>query len=368
MARKPKYRRHTTRNLGFVEFNGKRHYMPGAYKSPESLDAYRKFLRTNLPSVPLPAPSSAVLVGDIVLRFEKWAEENYPPGSRSEYGNCHAAFGQLLGAELVLPASDFGPLCLKTMMGRMAKAKATRTYINAVAARIKRAFKWAVSEELIQPNIYYALATVQGIRKGRTTAIEPKPKAVVSLDEVAPVLSELSPTVRSMVLLQWFTGARSQSICGARVSQFNRDVQPWEWRPFHKTRNTHDVTLYVGPQAQQFIATFFDGLEPGDFLFEPRHLNGKRAKGFRSFYDSVSYLRAVRRAIDRVNTKRAEMEIPAIAIWTPHQLRHSRGTLVRAKHGLEAAQATLGHSTLQATQLYAQKQMALARLVAKQMG
>lgn len=363
MARKPKYRRHTARNRGFVEFNGKRHYLPGPYKSPESVAAYRRFLRENV-HLELTYDTRAVLVvGHLVLRFESWAEGAYPPGPRSEYVNCHAAFGHLSESDLTTPVNEFGPLKLKDLMNRMAKAKATRTYINSVASRIKRMFKWGASEELVPGHVYHALATVAGIRKGRTTAREPRKKLPVEWDWVAATLTELSPTVAAMVLFQWYTGARSQSVCGARVSQFTKG-KLWEWRPKHKTEGTHDVVLYIGPRCQEVIKPFIKG----DFLFQPKHQNGKRAKGFRSFYDSVSYLRAVSRAINRVNAKLAEQEKPPIPSWTPHQLRHTRGTLVRAQHGLEAAQATLGHATLHATQIYAQKHQALAKLVAEQMG
>lgn len=368
MARKPKYRKHTARDRGFVEFNGKRHYLPGPYKSPESLDAYRKFLRANVPEFAPLAPSSTVLVGDLVLRFQTWADEAYPIGPRSEAANCRAAFGHFDNADGLTPAAEFGPLRLKALMARMATRKATRTYINAVAARIKRMFKWAVAEELVPGHVYHALAAVPGVRKGRSPAREPKKKQPVPWESVSPVLFDLSPTVRAMVLFHWHTGARSQSICQARVSQFDRSGKLWEWRPKHKTEATHDLVLYVGPQARAVLKPFFAGKSGSDYLFQPRHQNGKRARGFRSFYDSVSYLRAVTRAIERVNAKLADDSKPPIPRWTPHQLRHTRATLVRAEHGLEAAQAALGHSTLQATQIYAQRQQALAKLVAERMG
>ena len=372
MARKPKYRKHTARNLGFVEFNSRRIYLPGAYKSPESLAAYRDFLKRNvepfqLPPQPLTAPAT---LGVIVARYLAWAEDNYPMGSRSENANIHATMQLLLSVvDPMLPAAEFGPSKFKAFQAALAKRKLARSYINATCGRIKRMFKWAASEELVDQSVYFALTTVAGLRKGRSPAGEPAKRAPVAWEHVEAILPELSPTVRAMVMTQWLTGARSQSVCQARPEQFDRSKKPWEWSPRHKQEHTTDeLVLYVGPKAQKILAPFLKGKGPKDYLFQPKHLSGKRAKGFRSFYDSTSYLRAVARAIARTNRNLEEIGEKPIPYWTPHQIRHARGTLVRARHGLEAAQASLGHARLDSAQLYAKRQAELARRVALDMG
>lgn len=54
--------------------------------------------------------------------------------------------------------------------------------------------------------------------------------------------------------------------------------------------------------------------------------------------------------------------------WTPGQLRHNAGTKVRAKFGAEAAQLVLGHQNLSTTEIYAEKDMARYRQIAKEIG
>jgi site-specific recombinase XerD len=54
--------------------------------------------------------------------------------------------------------------------------------------------------------------------------------------------------------------------------------------------------------------------------------------------------------------------------WNPHRLRHTAGTAIRRQFGLEAAQTVLGHRTLSATQIYAEKHADTARQVAAQIG
>jgi integrase len=364
--RKPKYRRHTTRDRAFLEFDGKRHYLPGPYKSQQSLTAYRTFLRAhNLLFEQI--DGKPVHVVALVNRFMDWAENTYPVGTRSEWMNCRAALKHLNALDGKTQIANYGPMRLKALQQELARAKKSRGYINSVCARVKRMFKWAVSEELAPAAIYHALATVPGLKAGRTQALEHAPRQPVPWEHVDPVLLELSDTVSDMVRLQWLTGARSQSICQAGPGQFNRDPQPWEWRPRHKMESAgHELVIYLGPQAQKIVAPY---LELGQaYLFQPKHMSGQRARGYRSFYDAVSYLRAITRAIDRVNRARVKAGADPIPYWTPHQLRHARATLLRASYGLEGSQAAIGHKSLAAHQIYAQRQSGLAKKIALEVG
>lgn len=367
MARKPKYRRHTVRDLGFVEYQGKRLYFPGSYKSAESLRAYRDFLLKNVLVAHFTAtPDAATLtVGDLVKMYQAWADRNYQPGPRSEAGNVKAALAHIKESGLL--AADYLPTHLKALMERLARSKRRRSYINGTASKIKRMFKWAVSESLIPPAVSYALATVTGLRPDRSPAVESTPRRPVPWEHVEPVVAQLSPTVGAMVLLQWHTGARPQTICQAQANQFDCSRDPWEWRPGrHKT--THlgkSLVIYCGPKAQAILKPHMGSR---DYLFQPKHLNGQRAKGYRGFYDATSYRQAVDRAIERVNRDRRAEKLPEIPRWTPHQIRHTKATLVRAAYGLEAAQAVTGHATLSAAQIYAQRSSELAKQVAAESG
>ncbi|WP_246173510.1 tyrosine-type recombinase/integrase [Limnoglobus roseus] len=54
--------------------------------------------------------------------------------------------------------------------------------------------------------------------------------------------------------------------------------------------------------------------------------------------------------------------------WHPNQLRHSFATLVRRRYGLEAAQVLLGHVRADVTQVYAERNEALAAQVVAEVG
>ena len=55
-------------------------------------------------------------------------------------------------------------------------------------------------------------------------------------------------------------------------------------------------------------------------------------------------------------------------VWHPHQLRHNAATHLRKEYGLEAAQVILGHKTLAATEIYAEKNQDAARKIMAAVG
>lgn len=365
--RAPKYRRHSTRDIGFIEFRGKRHYFPGGYRSVESQAGYKAFLRENvLADSPLPAQAdgpAGITIARLVLTYLEYAKQHYGESKRGEYGNMRASLlplAEIHGADL---AANFGPLKLKAYRQSLIVGGKSRGYINSTIGRIKRAFKWATSEELIPASVSHGLATVPGLSPGRTAAKEPPKRQPVPWSHVEPVLAELGPTVRAMVLFQWHTGARSQSICLATPSQFTVESDGlWLWRPRHKSEFRGKLlVLPIGPRAIEAITPFI-ACGPDNYLFDPRRTRKNRRYGKR--YTTVSYYRAVERAIDRVNKDRVD-KIPN---WTPHQIRHSKGHSVREKHGIEAAQAVLGHATMDATEIYSAARVELAKAVARDSG
>jgi integrase len=87
-----------------------------------------------------------------------------------------------------------------------------------------------------------------------------------------------------------------------------------------------------------------------------RQKNAKRQPGER--FTTAAFGNAIGRAC------RAH----GIEVWSPNQLRHLFASEVRKLHGLEAAQVALGHATANVTQIYAERDQALAVRVASVVG
>lgn len=352
--RVPKYRKHSTRDYAFVEWRGRRHPLPGRHGSDTSKNAYQRFLREHVVTDPDRLAAPAATVQGVVRYFMVHAEQHYPAGAKSERANCHYAAKVLLDFHRTTPVADFGPTALKSIQRSMAEAKHSRTYINSTVNRIKRMFRWAASEELIPAQVSHALDTVDGLRVGRTEAIEPEPVQPVPWEHVAPVVHYLMPPVRAMLMLQFYTGVRSKTLCNARREQFSLGDPLWIWRPRHKTEHLgHSLVVYIGPRCQHILLPF---LTRDGYLFTPQDV--RRDRRYRDHYDSASYGTAIYRAQKKAG----------VPHWCPHQLRHSLGTTVREKYGVEAAQAVLGHASLSATEIYAEKRSGLAAQVAMDLG
>ena len=75
-------------------------------------------------------------------------------------------------------------------------------------------------------------------------------------------------------------------------------------------------------------------------------------------YNKNSYAQAIERGCLRAK----------VPVFTPNQIRHTFATKVRRDHGLEAAQVLFGHSKADVTQVYAERNRALATEVARQIG
>ena len=136
----------------------------------------------------------------------------------------------------------------------------SRSVINNRVNRIKRVFKWAVSEELIPTRIYEGLRTVAGLRYGRTTARETEPVKPVSDHAVEPVLPFVAPQVAAMIKLQRLTGMRPCEVVIMRPCDIDTNCDIWIYEPSdHKNRwRGHRKQIPLGPQAQEIISQFLN--------------------------------------------------------------------------------------------------------------
>ena len=148
-----------------------------------------------------------------------------------------------------------------------------------------------------------------------------------------------------------------------RPCDIDRTDDVWTYRPeSHKGSHLgHDKAIAVGPKAQAVILRYL-ARDTAMNCFRPIDAERKRGRTpratIRESYSVDSYRRAVERAAKRAGVDH----------WTPHRLRHTRGTEVRARFGLDAAQAVLGHRGADVTQVYAEVDLRKAAEVARLMG
>jgi integrase len=136
-----------------------------------------------------------------------------------------------------LPAKDFGPIALKNVRQLMIdgyehpdsgrQPALARPTVNKRVGWIKRVWKWAAAEELLPESIFRALATVEGLRRGRTTARDTRPVKPVAIPFVEQTLEHLLPQVAAMVELQLQAGMRPGEVIIMRTVDLDTSGKVW---------------------------------------------------------------------------------------------------------------------------------------------
>ncbi len=399
--RVPKYCLHSPTGQAYVRIRGRMIYL-GKYASPPSQEAYGRIVAELAATSAVATNARGGTTNDLTIvelcaAYFRFAREYYKiDGEQSDWlGHIRLTITRLCQLYGSTNAVDFSPLKFKAVRQSLIDAGLSRPYINKLMAIIPRILKWGASEELVPASVYQALRTVEGLKRGRTTAREPKPVEPVGSAVVDATLTYLPAVVADMVRFQRLTAARPGEVCSMRPCDIDRSKSIWRFVPSrHKTEHLgRRRVVFIGPQAQQVLTPYLRR-EAEAYCFSPRdsekqrltqrrehrvtplscgnvpqsNRKTKRSRAPKEHYTKDSYRRAVARAVERANVSRQEQGLAAFPHWHPNQLRHSKATEVREHFGLEAAQVVLGHSKADVTQVYAERDFALAERVAQEIG
>ena len=264
------------------------------------------------------------------------------------------------------------------------KRRLSITTINRRIDAIKRMYKWAVGQGLIEPIIEAAIARFPKIKRGRTTAKPAQKTQPANPVDVKATLKYLTPTVRDMVIVQWICSMRPTEIINMQPKYIikSKNNEPWlYWPEEHKNKNKGKYrVIAIFPDAQKIIEARIKKLNPDDYIFSPaqsaieaRNQKCKKRKtplncGNRpgsnvkaepkikpgDKFSKNAYPRAVKRAIQTANKEikknniaRADEGLEPLQLishWSPRQLRHAKATENRALAGQAIAAILLGHT------------------------
>ncbi len=267
-------------------------------------------------------------------------------------------------------ADEYGPLALQRQRQRWIDSGNSRAYCNRLTNAVVRMFKYAVSQELVKPETWQRLRSVEPLRIGQTKAPETDPVKPVAIEVVRETAKQLSPVLKAMLRVQVATGMRPSEVCRIRPCDIDRSGDVWMFRPAkHKTANKgkrkavpilgdarEALTDYLNRDAKAFCFSPAESVAwwvatkraNRKSKVQPSQVNrakDKPAKQPRDCFDAHSYRQSIQRAAKRAGVEQ----------WHPYQLRHLAGTVVRDALGIEAAQALLGHSHAAMTEHYAKQ-------------
>ncbi len=201
----PAYKLHKPSGRARVIIDG-RHIYLGKFGSPESHELYARLIADYLRRKPAqrPAIASATLqlgtltISQLILAYWTFAKTYYvldghPTKELSGMKDSLRPLRELFGRTL---ANEFGPKSLAIVRQHMISQQGlARTETNKRIGRIKRVFKWAVAEELIESSVYHGLQALTGLRFGRTEARETEPIKPVADKDVDAILPFLAPQI-----------------------------------------------------------------------------------------------------------------------------------------------------------------------------
>jgi len=342
---------------------------------------------------------SDVSVNELILRYIEFAETYYvrdgaPTG---ELHNVKDAMRSLRSLYGLTRAAEFGPRALKLVRQHLIDAQGLcRGVINARIDRVKRLFKWAVSEEMVPPSVYEGLRAVSGLRFGRSNAREADPVRPVPDADVVATLRILPPIVGDMVRLQRITGMRSYNLVTLRPCDLDRTADVWVYEPVrHKTQHhRRKLFILIGPKARAILERTCPTVHPAPAAFHQlKWRNGKLNNGRlwadrarlastpakRDVWPGRSWLVA---GVDGSGHPGTDTRQPPTAGQSRTRSTKLKGsesasvagtrtssatmaTEVRKQYGVEGAQLALGHSKANITEVYAERDLEFAKRIAQ---
>ena len=416
----PSYRLHRQSGQAVVTLCG-RDVLLGAHGSRASREKYARVTAEWIANGrQLRADPASATVSMVISCYWKHCGEYYAGDSGDgERRSIKLALGFVRRLYGSTPAAQFGPLALKAVRQAMVDAGWSRNYVNAQVSRIRRMFAWGVENEMVPGSVHLALRAVAGLRKGKCAARESEGVRAVPEAHVYAIKDHVNDRVWAMIELQMITGMRPGEVCIMRTGDIDTTGKLWVYTPHrHKTEHHgHVREIYLGPRAQAIVAPFLK-TDLQAFIFSPSEAeaarreklhaerktplscgnrpgsNRVRSPGRRpgDSYDVPTYRRAIERACDKAwpppaplcqaedetrdqwRKRLTKEQRAALAKWRaehrwhPHQVRHRAGTDFRKTYGLEAAQCLLGHKTLTAAQIYAEKNVATAKQIMAEVG
>jgi integrase len=296
-----------------------------------------------------------------------------------EAANVEAATRLLVSRFGNIPADALHRSQIRQMIDEWISRGLARTTINKYTNIIKRMYRWASDDQGYVPaSTYYDIAIVRNLTR-RSPAREPDPIGLPDEAAVDRTLTRLPLTLWRMVMLHRLTGMRSTELCIMRPCDIDQSGEIWVYTPaWHKEMHLgQERHVPLGPIAQWIIAPLMNR-PPNAYLFSPREVMQERWQAMRLNRKSsvqpsqVNRSQGLRRYAERYDRRSYYLAVIRAqgddASWHPHQLRHAFITRVKRLWGVEAARASGGHASLDATEIYVEKDLAMASDVARYIG
>jgi integrase len=390
-----KYKRLSSRNIGYYWLCGKRIYLPGLYNSPESLQAYHLAMAELNEAkaddvavkkneiITATRKVNQISILELVTAFLKWGETYYVKNGKPTGENSNIYYGTKILVETFghLNVKKFTQQELKIVRDKLVESGVCRGVVNQRLGIIKRTFSWGVGEGLIDPELHLRLTYVKNLHKGRSIAKDHKKRKPANPADVDAILSYIPLLVADMVRIQRSIGCRPGEIWGMTWDQIDTSDDIWIYKPSHKTEHHEiDKWLPLNKTCQAVLEKYKD-TPPDAIIFTPKRtvreqaelkakkrktriqpsqVKRKQYKQVRKeslvgdMYNRHSYRNAIQRACKRAG----------VPYFFPYQLRHRSDDGVLTK---DEVRILYGHTKQSMTDVYTHEHIETLKSIARKL-
>ncbi len=288
-----------------------------------------------------PAP---ITLAELAARHDVFARQYYRHRDGSSTG--HAQNLASVMARLVrycperMRADQLTRHLMRAWLDQLAAEGLTRQYCNKALGYVRQVIRYGVDLDLLPPSVEAELRLVRPLKPHRSAAREtdrPAPPPEQTVKASTPNLGEVWRDVCKLLQL---TAMRPGEILSLRAREVviplgvpeRAHIRKISHKTAHKGR---ERIVPIGPEAAAILKRYTSLLFPDDYLFAGR--------GRREHLTTDALRKAIVRACSQAGVPR----------WRPYDLRRAAARTVRAREGLDAAQALLGHANANTTEVYA---------------
>jgi integrase len=354
----PRIYHHTPSGQDRVRVRGTDIYL-GPHDSEVSRRAYARVcadLAAGRDPRPAVAPGGGLTVAQVVLRW--WAEEGprysergrerpmfrlaLNPLMRLEGGTPAAALDaeRLEGVRMAMATGSWLTAGEREKRGSRYPLGWCASVVNRRVVRIRTVWRWAERRRLVPAGSWAGLCALPGLAQNDARVRHSAPRKSATWGDTLSVARGCPAPVRTMLLLQWWSGMRSGEVRIMRPCDLDRsDPGVWLYRPSAHKNDWRGQARVValGPKCRALLGPWLWEMKaPDAYLFPPSRARGAPC------YSPFTYAQAVRRAAGRAG----------VTGFTPYSCRHSCKDRITAACGLDAARSAMGQRSISSTDGY----------------
>lgn len=225
----------------------------GNYNSDESLAAYQKWCSENVGASD--DFSESVLMQTALEEYLLTINSSF----KQSYCEPRRLGVKLLAPWAKLPVKDFRKKHMTEIRENLSKLPRALSTQNRKLKYIREFFQWCSEKDYCTGSKLADINSVRLIMKGENQILPRKQRKAVNLEHVKQTVEHLSPTLRTMVMLQMFTGMRSGNLVDLENRLIDRTGNVWVYVPeHHKADDKFELRISIIKPAQVLLQEYIE--------------------------------------------------------------------------------------------------------------